>query len=151
VLAAAALALGLGACGSTGSHLPNLGRVPLVHGAHPVARVTQCDRGANAYCAVVVVVYDRAYPSSYALLMSERAYLHGHGWTGANGPVGPEGAADSPGHKLHLTYATAGDELQSIDFNWVQRPRSITHALSVSMFDRTPALAMVLEYGSGST
>lgn len=150
-LAVAALGAGLSACGASGTHLPNLAGVPLVHGARAVAHVTQCDAGANAYCALEVVVYDPAYPNSTALLTSERHNLHSHGWTGANGPVGPESAADSPGHKLHVTYATAGDELQSIDFGWVTRPNVITHALDESMFDRVPALSLVLEYGSGST
>jgi hypothetical protein len=153
-LATLALLVGLSACGGSGSHpqhVPGVVHVPLVSGARVVARTRQCDPGANAYCAVQLVVYDHNYRTSNDFLLDERRFLHAHGWTGANGDVGPESAADSPGHKLHLTYAAAGDELSSLEFHWIQRPWPIWSALSSSIFDSTPALSLMLEDGNGST
>jgi len=153
-LATLALTLVLSACGGSGSksqHLPEVAHVPLVRGAHVVARSQQCDPGANAYCAIQLVVLNRNYRTSNDFLLSERHFLHSHGWTGANGDVGPESAADSPGHKLHLTYAAAGDELSSLEFHWIQRPWPIWSALSNSIWDQTPALSLMLEDGNGST
>jgi hypothetical protein len=153
-LATLALAGGLAGCGGSGSssrHVPDLTRVPLVAGARVEARTQQCDPGAAAYCAVQLVVYDRNYRNSTDLLESERNFLHARGWTGANGDVGTESAADSPGHKLHLTYAAAGDELYGLDVHWITRPWPIWSALSNSIFDQTPALSLVVEAGNGST
>ncbi|HTU96428.1 MAG TPA: hypothetical protein VMF14_11355, partial [Solirubrobacteraceae bacterium] len=64
------------------------------------------------------------------------------------GPDGNETAADSPGHELRLTFATAYEDLLGIDSNWVQRTAEITHALSSTMFDRAPALSIMLLRGS---
>ena len=155
-LAAALTALlavaGLSACGGSASrHVPDLHGVPLVHGAQVVVHTQQCDPGSSAYCAIELVVYDRQYHNSNDLLLSERAELHAHGWTGANGDTGEESAADSPGHKLHLTYATAGSDLDGLIFHWIQRPWPIWSALSHSIFDQAPALSMLLEAGNGST
>ena len=153
-LATLALAGGLVGCGSSSSssrHLPDVAHVPLVAGAHVVTRTQQCDPGASAYCAVELVVYDRAYRTSDDFLHSERQALHAHGWTGANGDTGTESAADSPGHKLHLTYATAGGDLQGLDFHWISRPWPIWAALSNSIWDQAPALSLTLEAGNGST
>src|SRR5581483_11766857 len=101
LLAVLPLAVALAACGSSKNHVPNVAQVPLVAGAKVVAKLQQCDPGAAAYCAIQLVVIDTRYQSSDDLLLSERAHLHAKGWTGANGDVGPESAADSPGHKLH--------------------------------------------------
>jgi hypothetical protein len=150
LLLAAALA-GCGSSGSSARHVPDVTHVPLVAGAHVVARTQQCDPGASAYCAVELVVYDHGYRNSDDLLLSEREALHAHGWTGANGDTGTESAADSPGHKLHLTYATAGGDLQGLIFHWIRRPWPIWSALSSSIFDHAPALSLVLEAGNGST
>jgi hypothetical protein len=150
-LAALGLGAGIAACGSSGTHTPKLSQLPLVAGAHMVVQTTECDPGTNAYCGVQFVLYDRRYANSEALLKAERDALHAHGWTDANADIGPESAADSPGHKLHLTYATAGGELDGIDFGWIKRPRRVTLALSNSIFAHTPALSMLLEIDSGAT
>jgi hypothetical protein len=145
------LVAGLAGCGGSGPRKPKLAQLPLVAGARTVAQATQCDPGSAAYCAIHFVVLDRHYQTSEGFLKAERAVLHAHGWTDANADIGPETAADSPGHKLHLTYATAFGELDGIDFNWIKRPRNITMALSNSVFAHTPALAMLLEIDSGAT
>jgi hypothetical protein len=154
VAATLALVGGLAACGGSSSaprHVPDVTHVPLVAGANVVARTRQCDPGASAYCAVQLVVYDRNYRNSDDFLLSERKELHAHGWTGANGDTGTESAADSPGHSLHLTYATAGGDLQGLIFHWITRPWPIWSALSSSIFDHAPALSLLLEAGNGST
>jgi hypothetical protein len=122
--------------------------VPLVPGAKIIAKVQHCDPGAASYCGIQMVVIGPAYRSSDDLIVSERHNLHTHGWTGANGDTGEEGAADSPGHKLHLTYATAPNELQDIDFGWVKRAQPIAQALSRTVFDHHPAMSMLLEVGA---
>ena len=145
------LAAGIAGCGSSSPRTPNIGQLPLVPGVRTVAKVTQCDPGAAAYCGVQFVVLNHRYRDSEEFLKSESALLHAHGWTDANADIGPETAADSPGHKLHLTYATAFGELDGIDFGWIKRPRNITIALSNSVFAHTPALAMLLEVDSGAS
>ena len=112
-----------------------------------LARVRQCDPGANAYCAIEEVIVDQRYASSMDLLQSEKHTLKSLGWTGTGGDAAQERAADSPGHKLRVTYATAQDELLDNDLGWIQRPRTITLALSKTVFDRSSALAVMLETG----
>ena len=70
------------------------------------------------------------------------------GWSLADGDTSTETAANSPGHKLRLTYSTAADDLQQIDLGQIARPRPITLALSNSMFDRAAAMSMMLEVGA---
>ena len=142
-------ALLLAGCGSSGSKLPDASRIPLVDGASVVARAQECDRGSNAYCSVVLVVADPRYHSSLDLLKSERRHLHDVGWSLANGNTGNENAADSPGHKLRVTYSTPDGDLQGIELGWIQRPRKITLALSHALFARSAALSMLLERGNG--
>lgn len=143
------LVIAVTACGgSSKQHVPDLSKVPLVPGAKVVAKVQRCDPGASAYCAIQLVVIDSRYRSSTDLLLSERAHLHAKGWTGANGDVGPESAADSPGHKLHLTYAPANNELLSWDAGWIKRAYPIVRALSNTIFDHQPALSLMLEVGA---
>ncbi len=90
---------------------------------------------------------DKRYHSSVDLLQDEKRALKSLGWTGTGGDASQERAADSPGHKLRVTYATAQDELLDVDLGWVQRSRQITLALSQTVFDRSSALAVVLEPG----
>lgn len=136
-------------CGSSGAdHIPDTNALPLVSGATVVARVGQCDPGANAYCAIELVVVDQRYHSSMDLLQSEKRTLKSLGWTGTGGDASQERAADSPGHKLRVTYATAQDELLDNELGWIQRPRTIALALSRTVFDRSPALAVMLEAGA---
>jgi hypothetical protein len=149
--AALVLASALAACGSSGPQRPNLAKLPLVSGAHVVVRAQQCDPGAAAYCAIQFVVVDPGYRTLDQFITAERDYLHKHGWTGANGDTGEESAADSPGHKLHLTYATASGDLDGLIFHWIRRPWPIWNALTQSMWNREAALSMMLEVGSGAT
>ncbi len=147
VIGAAALALS--ACGqSSDSRHPTLAGLPLASRTQIVAQVTSCDRGANAYCSLQLVVVGHGYPSSTALLNTEKQHLHALGWTETGGDTGHEKAADSPGHKLRLTYATASDDLLGVDQGWIQRARPIGLALSRVMVDRDAALSLMLESGS---
>ncbi|HEY6396024.1 MAG TPA: hypothetical protein VIX82_01085 [Solirubrobacteraceae bacterium] len=146
---AACLALGpaLAGCGGGAQKIPTLADLPLVKGAAVVAHVRQCDHGASAYCAIELVVVDNHYHSSTELVVSEKQALRKMGWT-RNGPdISQERAADSPNRNLRVTYATALGELTGIDLGWIQRPRTITLALSQSVFNRSPAMAVMLELG----
>ncbi len=148
--AALACAIALGACGaSTADRTPNLNDLPLVPGATIVAQEKRCDMGANAYCAVEFVVVDRRFHSSEDLVHAQHQLLMQHGWSSANADIGPERAADSPGHKLRVTFATAFGELTGIDLGWIKRTRSITLALSRTMVQRQSAMSMMLEIGNG--
>ncbi|MFL5864086.1 MAG: hypothetical protein ACJ780_25495 [Solirubrobacteraceae bacterium] len=122
--------------------------IPVPAGARVVTRVRSCDRGVNRYCALQVVVVGDRYGSSAALLTAYAQQLGKLGWTAANGPDGKESGADSPGHELRLTYATAYEDLRMVDSNWIQRTAAISHSLSATMFDRVPALSIMLERGS---
>jgi hypothetical protein len=146
-VAALALAAAAGCGSSGGQKAPRLGALPLVKGAAIVAHVRQCDRGANAYCAIELVVVDNRYRSSTDLLRGEKLTLRKSGWTGAGPDTNTERAADSPGRAMRVTYATAVGELTGIDLGWIQRPRKIWLALSQSVFDRAPAIAVMLEIG----
>lgn len=137
------------ACGSsTASRKPDLAQLPLVGGANVIAKVHSCDRGANAFCAIEVVIVDHHYKNSTDLVKDEHAQLRKHGWTGGQGDTGEQKAADSPGHKLRVTYATAAGDLRGVDLGTIQRPRGITLALSRAMFDQAPAMSVMLEVGA---
>jgi hypothetical protein len=150
-IASVAFGAGLAGCGggSSGtSHGPSLTQLPLVDGASVVAHVRQCDRGANAYCAIELVVTDRRYRTSNDLIDQEHRQLRRHGWTGGAGDTADQKAADSPGHKLRVTYATASGDLRGVDLGWIQRSRKITLALSRALFDQAPAMSVMLEVGA---
>jgi hypothetical protein len=149
LLGLAALAAVLAGCGSSGGqHQPKLTQLPLVDGANVVAQVRSCDRGKNAYCAIELVVVDRRYKNSTDLVKQEHAQLRKQGWTGGQGDFSQQKAADSPGHKLRVTYATAAGDLRGVDLGSIQRPREITLALSRTMFDQAPAMSVMLEVGA---
>jgi hypothetical protein len=122
--------------------------VPMVTGARVMTRVRSCDRGASRYCALQVVIVGGRYPTSQALRTTYGAALLKQGWTTTKGPDGNETAADSPGHELRLTFATAYEDMLGIDSNWIQRTAAISHSLSSAMFDRAPALSIMLVRGS---
>jgi hypothetical protein len=148
-LAPAVLAATLAGCGaSTPTRPPNGAQLPLVPGASVAVEVRQCDRGANAFCAVEAVVTAPRYKDSVALVRKERQHLLDRGWAADLGDTGEEHAAESPGHKLRVTYATAFGELKGIDLGWIKRPRRISVALARAMFDGHAAMAMMLEAGS---
>ena len=145
-IALALVAIGCGA--GSGGREPSLAAVPLTAGAHIVLHVRRCDRGANAYCALQLVVVGPRYSSSTALLDSERRHLGTLGWSKSQTDTGDETAADSPGHELRLIYATAALDLKDIDLGWVRRSPVIARALSRTMFDRASAISLMLEMGS---
>jgi hypothetical protein len=147
--AVAACALALGSCGggASASAPLSLSSLPLVQGASVVTQSSLCDRGANAFCAVTAVIVDRHASSSGALVRREFDYLHALGWTGAAGDEGAERAANSPGHKLHVTYSTAQGDLTGIDLGWIKRAWPITWSLSRTMFQRVPAMSIMFETG----
>jgi hypothetical protein len=149
VAGALAVAVALGGCGSsTADRTPTVSAVPLVPGAHIGTQVRECDQGSRAYCTIELVVLDSRYPSSDILAHDESHVLRKAGWSLADGDTSTETAANSPGHKLRLTYSTAADDLQQIDLGLITRPTPITHALSNAIFDQTPAMSMMLEVGA---
>ena len=147
--ALAALGLAAGGCGAgTSSRAVGIDQIPLVPGALITAQVHSCDRGVNAYCSEQVVVEGQGYSSSAALLITERHLLDHLGWSSAAGADGMEKGEDSPGHELRMIYATAYGDLLGIDSSWVRRAAPIARALSQTMFDRAPALSIMLVRGS---
>jgi hypothetical protein len=147
--AIAALCLVAAGCGAGGNPRGvGVTNIPLPSGTKIVGHVRTCDRGTNPYCSVQIVVVGPRYGSSIALLYSERDLLKQNGWTAQLGPDGPERSADSPGHELRITYATAFEDLLGVDSNWIQRARPIGQALSKVIFDRSPAISLMLTRGS---
>ena len=96
-----------------------------------------------------MVIVDRRFRTSLDMLIGERDELVKHGWSRTSGDTGNERAAESPGHKLRVTYATAYGDLQGIDLGWINRPQAITMALSRALFARSATLSVMLEPGSG--
>jgi hypothetical protein len=125
-----------------------LQNIPVVPGTRVMATVRSCDRGADPYCSLQVVLVGTRRQSSAALRATYGQRLLKLGWTTTRGPDGNETGADSPGHELRLTFATAYEDLLGIDSNWIQRTAAISHALSSTMFDRAPALSVMLLRGS---
>jgi hypothetical protein len=125
-----------------------LTNIPMPPGTRVMTKVRSCDRGADSYCALQVVIVGDRYRTSEALRQTYGAQLLKLGWTTTKGPDGNETAADSPGHELRLTFATAYEDLLGIDSNWIQRTPTISHSLSSAMFDRAPTLSLMLLRGS---
>ena len=94
-----------------------------------------------------LVVVGRGPGGAAPLVTREHERLKALGWTSSQGDTGKEQAADSPGHKLRLTYAGASDDLQALDMGWIRRAPLIGRALSETMFARTPALSLMLQTG----
>jgi hypothetical protein len=150
LLALAGCGLALSGCGTGGASGPlSLKQLPLIPGARVVTQARRCDRGANAFCAIEAVIVDPHAHSAGALLEREHRKLHSLGWTTHAGDDGDEVAADSPGHKLRLTYATALGDLIGWDEHWIKPPRlySIVLALDRELINRTPAMSILLEVG----
>jgi hypothetical protein len=125
-----------------------LKNIPMIAGTRITTRVRSCDRGKHPYCALQVVIVGDRYGTSQALRNTYGANLLKLGWTTTKGPDGNETAADSPGHELRLTFATAYEDLLGIDSNWIQRTKTVSHALSAAMFARAPTLSLMLLRGS---
>ena len=144
-----ALVAALAGCGqSSGGRTPDLSRLPLVAGAQVVAQVKECDSGANAFCALELVIVDPRYKTPDDMLNAEHDRLRAAGWTGANADTGEQHAADSPGHNLRLTYATAAGELKGTGLGWTKRAQPIKLALSRAMLYQSAALSLMLEQGA---
>jgi hypothetical protein len=140
--------LALAGCGSATSTRPaNLRQLPLVPGGQIVSRAKQCDTGSNAFCALEAVVVDRSASNSGALTAAEDRLLHRLGWKSSAGDDGVEVAANSPGQKLRVTFATAIDDLIGLDEHWIKRATSIEMALDRTLVDRAPAMSVMLEVG----
>jgi hypothetical protein len=148
-LGALALALILAGCGaSQAQRTPTAGDIPLVSGAQIAVQTRACDRGSRAFCSIDLVVVDHHYVSSDVLALDESHVLRKHGWSLADGDTGLQTAANSPGHKLRLTFSTADGDLREVDLGTIIRPWPIVYALSSTMFDRTAAMSMRLEVGA---
>jgi hypothetical protein len=147
-LAPLALIVGLAGCGQSAvTRSPQLSQLPLIKGARIVKLLRQCDSGSDAFCALQVIVTDNHFKSSVSLVRTELKYLKQLRWTAAAGDTPDERAADSPGHKLRLTYGTAFADLKGVDLGWIMRPTTITMTLSNEMFSRDPTMSLELEAG----
>ena len=143
------LLFALAGCGSaTSTKSLSLRQVPLVPGAQIVSQTTQCDTGTNPYCALEAVIVDRSAASSGALTAQEDYLLHQRGWKSSAGDDGDEVAANSPGQKLRVTFATAFDDLIGLDEHWIKRADTIKMALDQTIFNRVPAMSIMLEVGA---
>jgi hypothetical protein len=146
---ALAAALAVAGCGAGSDRTPRLSDLPMLPGATIVAQVTRCDKGANAFCAIDLVVVDKRYRSSEAVVKAQHALLKRRGWSSGDADIGGEDAGDAPGHKLRVTYGTAFVELTAVDLGWIERPKPITRALSREVFAGAPSMAVLLEIGNG--
>jgi hypothetical protein len=141
----------LSACGQgSAPGTPSASGLPLAFGSHILASGRRCDRGAHPYCALDLVLAAPAgrYRSSGALMSAETERLHRAGWTQTEGDTIHETAAESPGHRLRVTYAQAGEDLLSIEQSRIQRAAPIARTLSRELFARAPALSLRLQAGS---
>jgi hypothetical protein len=128
----------------------SLQQVPLVPGAKVLTQLKACDRGNNAFCALELVIVDPAYKTSNDLEKAEHRWVHAAGWKGVGGDTTYENAAESPGHRLRVTYATALDDLRALDLGVIHRPPKIALAMSRAIFSRQPAMSLLLESGDSS-
>lgn len=142
---------GLAACGAgSAPGAPTVRRVPLVAHTRIVAGARRCDVGAHAFCAreLVVVGARGRYDSSDTLLAAQTARLRHAGWATSKGDTDYETAVESPDHRLHLTLATASDDLRSVDEGRIERTPPVARALARTMFARAPALSVLVEAGA---
>lgn len=141
----------LAGCGHSANRTPpSLQELPLVPGAKVAKVIKQCDRGANAYCALELVIVNQHYRTSDDLEKAEHKWVRAAGWRGVGGDTIYENAAESPGHKLRVTYATATDDLRAVDLGYIHRPAELAVVLSRTMFSHVPAMSVLLETGDAS-
>lgn len=122
-------------------------RLPLVDGARVIYQEKSCDPGKHTFCGVQMVVADHQFTSSGALATGEASRLQRLGWTLQQGEINQERTALSPSGKLRIIYASAPQELLAVDFGWAMRTPALISSLDRTMFDRTPAMLLVLEAG----
>jgi hypothetical protein len=146
-LLALAAAAALAGCGHS-SRSPRPVALPLVPGSTVLVKARECNRGANAYCSIEMVVQNTNFRRPKRLLFAERDYLFHQGWRPVSPDTGVELAAESSGHRWRVTYATALQDLKGIDLGWIARPPSITHALDRAIFNRASTMSLKLEVGS---
>jgi hypothetical protein len=77
----------------------------------------------------------------------ERNQLRKLGWNLGLGDIPAEWSASSPDGKLRIVYATASADLLGIDLGWIVRSPAVALALGRTMFDRQPAMSIMLETG----
>lgn len=151
IAAVAATCLAVAGCGQgSPAGSPAVSRVPLAPGTRIVSQVRRCDQGAHPFCAVELVLAAARgrYAGSTALLAGEAQDLHRAGWSAGQGDTTHESAAESPSHRLRVTYATAAEDLLSIDEGRITRAGPIALALSGEMFARAPALSVMVSPGT---
>jgi hypothetical protein len=149
LLVTGALVTGLAGCGQGGPRTSlAVSGVPFVAGAHVLVQTSQCDRGANAFCALELVAVDSRYRSSSDFVVAEGRHLHALGWSLVDAQATGERAAESPGHKLRLTFSTATSDLQQVELGLIQRAPTIEVALSRALFKGVPAISLTLGDGS---
>ena len=143
-----ATALALAGCGHAASTAALRSEVvPLPPGAEIVAQERQCDRGANAFCALELAVIDPSLRSSGDLVTLEGRTLGQAGWTSVPGDAGNERGADSPSQKFHLSYGTSLADLVGAGAGWFKRAHTIALVLSRQLLGRVPAIALSLQTG----
>jgi len=139
---------GLSGCGQGNTPVSaSLADIPLAPGVKVVWHQRRCDPGVRSYCSVEFVLAGPRYPSSAALREAQRAVLKRAGWGSAHGETDAERAAQSPQHNLRMTYATAFNDLLSIDQGTIERAPGVSRALSRQLFSQTPALSGILQTG----
>jgi hypothetical protein len=153
---AAALAVGgawvVSGCGAgSGPRGPAVASVPLVPGTRIVVNVRRCNEGSHPFCARELVLAANAshYEDSGVLKVAELRVLRHAGWRRSEGDTYDESAAESPHDRLRVTYATAEQDLLSIDERRIARTPAITRQLAEVMFAREPALSLLVQAGSG--
>jgi hypothetical protein len=150
--ALAAVGLVVSGCGAgSGPRSPAVAAVPLVPGTRIVLSVRRCNQGAHPFCARELILAAAAshYEDSGVLKVAERRALSRAGWRRSEGDTYDESAAESPGNRLRVTYATAEQDLLSIDERRIARTPAITRQLAEVLFAREPALSLLVQAGSG--
>lgn len=122
--------------------------MPLVPGARVYTSATRCDPGANAYCALELVMVDARYRVSHDFFMAEMRLLHSRHWSVDFADTAAERSAESPGHRWRVVLAPGEQDLRAIDQNYIKRSRRVALALSRLLFEGTPSLSLLLEAGS---
>lgn len=125
----------------------SLADIPHVPGAKVVFHQRRCDPGVSSYCSVQFVLTGPRYASSAALRDAQLALLKRGGWGSAHGETDAERAAQSPHGNLRVTYATAFNDLLSLDQGTIERAPGFGRALAHQLFSRTPALSGILQTG----